>query len=251
MEARRLGRSDLLLTPIGFGAFKIGRNEGIKYPSGYALPTEAEAERLLNAVLDAGIRYIDTAPAYGMSEERIGRAIAPRRGEFVLSTKVGEQFERGTSRYDFSEGALRASLEQSLSRLRTPAVDIVFLHVPAGDEAILRETDAVAALLEFRRAGMTRAVGLSAKSIGAARLALQWADALMLEYHPSERTFEPVIAEAAGAGVGVVVKKALASGRLPARDALRFVLSNAGVSSAVVGSLSLDHLRENIAAASG
>src|SRR5438128_1494734 len=75
VDTRPLGSSGIAVTPIGFGAFKIGRNEGIKYPSAYSLPTDAESERLIHQILDLGVNYIDTAPAYGVSEERIGRAI--------------------------------------------------------------------------------------------------------------------------------------------------------------------------------
>jgi aryl-alcohol dehydrogenase-like predicted oxidoreductase len=113
------------VTPLGFGAFKIGRNQGIKYPSAYDLPDEASVTRLLNEVLDLGINYIDTAPAYGLSEERIGRAIGRRRSKFVLSTKVGETFADGQSTFDFTERGIRESVERSLHRLKTNVIDIV------------------------------------------------------------------------------------------------------------------------------
>src|SRR5687768_3221126 len=102
MEQRQLVRDAPPVSVIAFGAFKIGRNEKIKYPAGYKLPTFEEAQRLLNAVLDLGINYIDTAPAYGHSEEWIGRALTGRRGDFLLSTKVGETFEQGQSIWDYS-----------------------------------------------------------------------------------------------------------------------------------------------------
>src|ERR1700753_3497434 len=92
----------LILPPVsslGFGSFKIGRNVGVKYPSAYDLPSDAEVDRLLNGVLDLGCNLIDTAPAYGLSEERIGRSIGHRRDEFILSTKVGESFEDGRSMF--------------------------------------------------------------------------------------------------------------------------------------------------------
>lgn len=235
------------MTSIGFGAFKIGRNEGIKYPQGYALPDDREAEALLNGVLDAGINYIDTAPAYGSSEERIGRFLGWRRGEFVLSTKVGETFEKGRSSYDFSRAAVEASVSRSLKRLRCEAVDIVFIHAGGGDDlAILRETPVIETLLSLRRRGLTRAVGLSGKTVAAAEAAIAWADVLMVEYHALDRSHEAVMRLAAAAGVGVVVKKGLASGRLRPGEAIPMVLRTEGVGSLVVGGLSLDHLRENI-----
>src|SRR5690606_15281931 len=93
--------------------------------------------RLLNAILDLGINYIDTAPAYGLSEERIGRAIAHRRDEFVISTKVGERFEDGTSYYEFDRSSVESSLANSLQKLRTDVLDIVFIHAPADDVRVL------------------------------------------------------------------------------------------------------------------
>src|SRR5690606_38926072 len=116
---RPLGRTGLSVSAIGYVAVKIGRNQAVKYPRPFDLPDEAEASRVLNAVLDCGITHIDTAPAYGLSEERIGRALAHRRREFVLSTKVGEEFVEGESRFDFSAAAIRRSVHRSLARLRT------------------------------------------------------------------------------------------------------------------------------------
>ena len=86
MVYRSLGNTGLSVSPIGFGAFKIGRNVRTKYEQNYDLPSDKEVERLLNGLLDLGINYIDTAPAYGTSELRIGKAITHRRDDYVLST---------------------------------------------------------------------------------------------------------------------------------------------------------------------
>ncbi len=246
MVRRRLGSCGLAVSSIGFGAFKIGRNVWIKYAQGYDLPGDSAVDRLLNTVLDLGIKYIDTAPAYGISEERIGRAIAARRREFVLSTKVGETFDDGRSTYDFSERAVRTSIERSLERLRTDELDIVLIHSDGNDLQILNETDVVPTLIALRDAGVIKAIGLSAKTVDGARAALAWADVLMVEYHVRDQSHRPVIAEAAEAGVGVVVKKGLASGELDPAEAVPFVLSTAGVASLVIGSLGIDHIQANI-----
>jgi aryl-alcohol dehydrogenase-like predicted oxidoreductase len=249
LPRRPLGRTGLSVSPIGFGAFKIGRNQKTKYAAAYELPSDAHVAELLNGLVDLGITYIDTAPAYGTSEERIGRAISARRAEFVLATKVGEIFETGTSRYDFSPSAIRASVERSLERLRTSAIDVLLLHSDGRDEWIQTQTDAVATLQELKRQGSVRAIGLSGKTVDGARRALEWADVLMVEYHLRDRSHEAVIAEAAAHGLGVVVKKGLASGELPAEEAINFVLENPHVASLVIGGLSLDHFRANLAAA--
>ncbi len=246
---RPLGRTGFSISPIGFGSFKIGRNQKTKYAARYELPSDEQVAALLDGLLDLGINYIDTAPAYGTSEERIGRAIANRRSEYVLATKFGETFEEGESSYEFSVAAIRKSVELSLARLRTPAIDVLLLHSDGRDDWIQTQTDAVATLEWLKRKGHVRAIGLSGKTVEGARQALEWADVLMVEYHLRDRSHEAVIAEAATRGVGVVVKKGLASGALPADDAIRFVLENPNVSSLVIGGLSLEHFRTNLAAA--
>lgn len=230
---------------LGFGSFKIGRNEGIKYPAGYALPTDDEVKTLLNGILDLGCNLIDTAPAYGLSEERIGRAIHHRRSEYVLSTKVGETFESGTSTYDYSAVAVRASIERSLNRLQTDRLDVVFIHSNGDDRRILAETDAVPILKELKAAGQIGAIGLSGKTIEGAQLAIRWADALMIEYNQRDQSHQDVIEQAAKQGLAVFVKKGLGSGNLPAAESIRFVLSHPGVTSLIVGGLSLAHFRDN------
>ncbi len=250
MSLRPLGSTSLQVSPLGFGAFKIGRNEKIKYPQPYDLPDDAAAERLLNGALDLGINLIDTAPAYGISEERIGRFVSHRRREFVLSTKVGERFIGGESVYDFSGAAVRASVADSLRRLRTDAVDLLLVHSNGDDLAIQQQTDLVPTLQKLKLAGYARCIGFSGKTVAGAEMALSWADVLMVEYHLEDLSHAEVLAKGAKQGVGVLVKKGLASGTLAAESAIQFVLSNSNVSSLIVGGLNLEHWRSNLVAAS-
>jgi aryl-alcohol dehydrogenase-like predicted oxidoreductase len=233
------------ITKLGFGAFKIGRNERIKYPSGYPLPTDAEVERLLNGILDLGCNLIDTAPAYGISEQRIGATIAHRRNEYLISTKVGETFEDGKSTYDYSADSIRASIHRSLQRLKTDHLDIVFIHSNGDDRRILTETDAVSVLRDFRSQGIIQAIGLSGKTIDGAQLAMDWADALMIEFNSCDQSHRETIMKAAERGIGVLIKKGLGSGSLPAAESIRFVLSQPGVCSLIAGGLSLEHFQDN------
>ncbi len=244
-----MAKINLAQSPIGFGAFKIGRNQDVKYPQPFELPDLPKLEALLNGLLDLGINYFYTAPAYGSSEERIGRTIAHRRREYVLSTKVGETFERGVSAYDFSRRAVRESIHRSLKRLRTDVLDLVFIHAGRDDVTILKETDVVATLRALRDEGCIRAIGLSGHSEAAFLASLDWSDAIMLTYHQEDRSKEPIIAEAARRGVAVIVKKPLASGTLSADKAIPFALRNPGVLSVVVGSLSISHMQENLRSA--
>jgi aryl-alcohol dehydrogenase-like predicted oxidoreductase len=253
VEKRQLGTGGPLVSPIGFGAFKIGRNQKTKYGGHYELPEEKVAARLLNEVLDLGINYIDTAPAYGESEQRIGAALSHRRSQFILSTKVGETFDArsGTSTYDFSREAIEDSVRQSLERLRTDYLDVLVLHSPGDDLSILTGSDAVPTLLGLRERGIVRAVGLSSKSPEGSLAAIPWADVLMVEYHLADRSQEAALEAAAAAGVGIIVKKGLSAGHLSAAEAIPFVLANRAVSTLIVGSLSAEHMRENLKLAGG
>jgi len=242
---RPIGSTGLRVPPLGFGAFKIGRNQGVKYPTPYDLPDDATVNRLLNSVLDLGCTLIDTAPAYGLSEQRIGNAIAHRRDEYVLSTKVGETFIDGQSTFDFSADGVRRSLERSLSQLKTTVLDIVLIHSNGDDLQIQQQTDTVTILRDFRSRGLIRAIGMSGKTIEGAELALEWADVLMVEYHLQNTSHSAAIQQAADAGVAVFVKKGLSSGQLDPADSIRFVLSQPGVTSLIVGGLNFDHFRAN------
>jgi len=247
MVLRALGKTGLKVSPISFGAFKIGRNEKTKYEQSYPLPSEEETSRLLNGVLDLGINLIDTAPAYGLSEQRIGRHISTRRREFILSTKVGETFENGKSTYDFSARAIAESVERSLTRLKTTSVDFLFIHSDGREVA----AETISAIQNVKKLGKTRFIGLSGKTIDSARGALKWADALMIEYHPRDKSHERIIDEAAKSGVAVFAKKPLASGQIAAKEAIPFILKKPQVATLVIGGLNLEHIKQNLQIASG
>lgn len=248
---RPLGRTGLTPAPVGFGAFKIGRNQATKYDAAYALPDDVACEALLDAVLEMGIDLIDTAPAYGTSEERIGRLLSGRRDEFILSTKVGETFEDGVGRFDFSASAIDESVTRSLRRLRTDRLDLVFVHSDGGDVAIIDAGETLETLARRRSTGDLRFIGFSGKTTEGHLRALSTGlvDCLMIEYHPLDESQREVIEQASAAGVGVVVKKGLASGRLDPATAIPHCLRPDGVASVVIGSLTASHLRDNLAIA--
>ena len=254
MTPRPLGRTGLSVSPVSLGAFKVGRNRGIKYPAGYPLPTDAVADRLLNASLDLGVTLIDTAPAYGLSERRVGRFLSHRRGEFALCTKVGETWGVGPDgrpegRYDYSRAAILKSVVSSLRALRTDAVDLLLIHSDGRDRFIQEQTDAVESLRDLKRRGLCRFIGLSGKTPAGCAAALSWADAVMVEYHADDASHGPVMAEAARRGAGVLVKKALAAGRHDPAAAVRFGLGGPGVSSLVIGTASPANLAANVTTA--
>lgn len=249
MNPRPLGNTGLSVSPIGFGAFKIGRNQGTKYAQAYDLPDIDQVQKLVNELIKMGVTYFDTAPAYGLSEERLGQTLPADRSNLTLSTKIGETFTQGQSTYDFTQTSIEQSIQRSLTRLNTNCLDLVFIHSNGQDMHILHETDAVQTLKNLKAHGLIKAIGFSGKTVEGAQAALAWADVLMVEYHLDDQSHEQVMADAASKGVGIVVKKGLASGRLPAAQAIEFVLSNPAVSSLIVGGLSSSHMQANVAAA--
>lgn len=238
-----LGRD---VAPIAFGSFKIGRNEGIKYAEGYALPSLAESRALLHAACDAGIDIIDTAPAYGLAEARIGQSLMARRSSLVLATKVGERFAGGRSEYDFSRTAVERSIRESMRRLCTDRLDVVHVHSDGSDLAILRDGGALDALEAARARGDVGVIGFSPKTADGAMACLgdSRIGSLMLEYHPRDTSMSAVLDRCVPAGVAVLVKKPLASGAIAPEDAIPFVLAHPAVTAAVVGSLRIEHLQQ-------
>jgi D-threo-aldose 1-dehydrogenase len=160
------------LTRLGFGAAPIGNL--------YREVTDAEAHAAVDSAWDAGVRYFDTAPHYGLglSERRLGAALASRpRDEYVISTKAGrllapnegggDDLEAGgfavpaTSKrvWDFSADGIRRSLESSLDRLGTDHVEIVYLHDP-DDHWEQASREGIPALVELRDQGVVGAIGV-------------------------------------------------------------------------------------------
>ena len=257
-----LGSSGLRVGRVGLGTVKLGRTAGLKYPGPVSIPDDDAALELLRTARELGVNLVDTAPAYGLSESRLGELlprVAPRKA-WVISTKAGEWFDpaaaggRGASHYDFAPAAIRVSVERSLARLKVDAVDLAMLHFGAGfddEEEVVRRGEAMAALHALKQAGKVRAVGASCAKPAAARAALAQTgagrpDVLMLALSTAERDLVPVIADAARDGLGVLIKKPLGSGHLDPCTSLNFVFGHAGVHAAVLGTTSPAHLREAV-----
>lgn len=233
---------------LGLGTVKFGRNSGVKYPRPFALPSDGQIADLLATAQRLGIDLLDTAPAYGRSEQRLGEAIAGERERWVLATKVGEEFAAGVSRYDFSADHVLRSVERSLRRLRTDVLDVVLVHSDGRAVAAIDAAGAFAALRRLQRQGVVRCVGFSGKRLDDGRAALGLADVLMCVVHAGDKSQAPLVAEAADAGIGVLVKKPMASGALPDPAALAAIVRQPGVGAVVTGTLRRDHLAANAAA---
>lgn len=249
MVSRPLGRTGIQVSPISLGTTKLGRNTDVKYPQPFDLPSDKQVGELLEAALALGVNLIDTAPAYGESEARLGPFVAKHRTRLVLCTKCGEKYEHGHSTYDFSVAAVVASAEESLRRLKTDCLDILLLHSDARDAEILTQTDALEGLTRLKKSGKARAIGISARTAEGIAAASRTLDIVMAPFSERESSLAQALQKAHDAGLGVLAIKGLFSGHLEARAAIEFVLCQPFIDALIVGTINPTHLREAVAVA--
>ena len=273
MERRRLGRTELQVSALGFGAWEIGWTD---------VDDGDEVGRLLNEALDAGINFIDSSAAYRWSEELIAKYVGHRRQEFIFATKCGSwrvQQPDGdwVQTLDYSAAAIAPQIERSLQRLGTDCIDIMQLHSPSLDD--LRHGDGIDGLLRAREQGKIRFVSLSADDEAAAyAIEMGGFDTIQLSYNVLLQEPRALIEAARAIDMGIIVKEPIATalydkprpdgsagelwdrarsrlgaaaiGDLPRVEAsLRWLLSDTDVHTAIVGTTNIDHLRQNVAAA--
>ncbi|MBM3139981.1 MAG: aldo/keto reductase [Chloroflexi bacterium] len=210
LPTRELGRTGLRVTQPGYGAMEL---RGA--PRGREVSPE-QAERVLNAVLDAGINFIDTSGDHGMSEELIGRFIAHRRDEHVLASKcgclVGGEPAEGGPRHVYTRENVRDGVEQSLRRMRTDRLDVVQVHGSPSKEE-LEEHGALEELRALRREGKVGFLGASSMLPHLANhIAMGVFDEFQIPYSALQREHEAAISEAARAGAGTVIRDGVARG---------------------------------------
>src|SRR5213593_1550929 len=266
LEQRRLGRTDIVASVLGFGGSEIG----------YQDASRRTVARLLGSALDAGLNVIDTAECYADSESLIGKAIGARRREFYLFTKCGHA--GGWSRADWRQAPLVASIERSLRRLATDYLDLIQLH--SCSLATLRTGEAIEALARARERGWARYIGYSGDG-EAARYAVECGRFDTLQTSVSiadQEALDLTLPLARARRMGVIAKRPLANvawryARRPesyyrseerrvrhldypfVRDtpasaagiALRFTLSVPGVHTAIVGTAKPGRWQENAA----
>jgi aryl-alcohol dehydrogenase-like predicted oxidoreductase len=264
MERRRLGKTDMVASVLGFGGSEIG----------YERAGARTVARLLGSALDAGLNVIDTAECYEESETLIGAALGSRRSECYLLSKCGHP--RGFGRGDWRPASLHASIERSLKRFRTDRVDLIQLH--SCSLADLRQGDAIVALERARERGWARYIGYSGDG-EAARYAVECGrfDTLQTSVSVADQeALELTLPLAASRQMGVIAKRPLANvawryarrpaepyyqpywERLRALDyaflreaervvsiALRFTLAAPGVHTAIVGTKRPERWPEN------
>ncbi len=275
-ERRPLGRTGLEVTRIGFGALEIGRDWGVGDEESRRKPAETEAGAVLNGVLDLGVNLIDTARAYHRSEERIGQFLSGRRSEYVLASKCGEHSNEPQTYYDFSYRAVADSIDLSLRLLQTDRVDVMQIHFGPDPEKVLDEGETVRAMKDAREAGKVRFLGASPGNHLLERCIRSGDfDVLQIGYSLLDRGAKDLIQMAADHGIGVLIRSGLGGGWLTARAAsvpesqrpepvrrllelvegdtdrlhklaLDFLKAHPGISSVLIGTKDLAHLRWNL-----
>ncbi len=201
MEHRRFGKTDMKVAVLGFGGAEIG----------YEGAEQATVDKLLGAALDAGLNVVDTAECYADSEVKIGAAIGQRRKDFHLFTKVGHIAPSGEPGAAWDKAGITASLERSLKRLQTDAVDLFQLHSCSLEE--LKKGECIEALEELKKAGKTRYIGYSGDS-KTALFAIESGrfDALQTSINIADQEcLELTLPAARKQGMGVIAKRPIAN----------------------------------------
>ncbi|WP_248925010.1 aldo/keto reductase [Paenibacillus hamazuiensis] len=166
MQKRKLGKSGIEVSPVGFGCWAIGGPfwlDGL--PDGWGEVDDDESIRAIELALELGINFFDTADAYGTghSEEVIGRALKGRRHEAVIATKFGFTYDAATrnvyTKVDVSPDYIRSACEASLRRLATDYIDLYQIH--AGGIPLEQLDSVIETLEQLKRQGWIRAYGWS------------------------------------------------------------------------------------------
>lgn len=258
------GATGLLVSRLGFGSGSLGGDE----------LSDHEADHFINQVLDAGVNFIDTARGYGKSEERIGQFISHRRNDFVLSTKVGYGIE-GTE--DWTPEIIEKGVDRALELMNTDVLDVVHLHSCPLD--VLQNNGVAEALAKVKEKGKVKVAAYSGENdalgwainsglFGSVQTSVNVCDQLSLS------TWLPL---AQSKGLGVVAKRPVANAFWRFKDrptgqyaeeywlrakamgldpgaeewgewALRFTAFAPGVCTSIVGTKSIDHIKDNIKA---
>ena len=266
----QLGKTGINVSRLSFGTVSLGLPYGIGINGQSQMPTEPDSVALLQAALDRGVNFFDTALAYGKSETLIGTAFADCRDQVVICTKPAHLYDIYAGQKLPLANEIRAkleqSLEQSLKRLNTDYIDIYMSH--DGTEEVIENDTVIDFYQSLKKKGIIRATGVSVYTVQQSLNAIEtgmW-DVIQLAFNMLDQTQLPAIELAAQKGVGIVVRSVLFKGVLTGKGnalhpalrsvqdhrqkylqllndhikmlselAIRFVLSCKGVSSVLIG----------------
>lgn len=248
--------TDLEVSALGLGTVKLGRDKGVKYPENFQIPDDQQALALLDKAWQLGINLIDTAPAYGRSEQRLGELLPQLPHDWRICSKAGESFnsETGESSFDFTADGIKRSVEQSLQRLGRDQIDIMLIHSDGNDLSIIDQHRALETLNELKSQGLIRATGMSTKTVEGGLRTLEHADIAMVTHNLAYQGEQAVLDAANERNKSVFIKKAFASGHLPEgtdaiSESFKLIYQNPAVASVIVGTINPVHLADNVAKA--
>ena len=231
MEYRILGKTGLEISRLGLGGIPIQKID--------AQGTKA----LLRKLMSEGVNFIDTARGYTVSEEYLGFGLEGVREHFVLATKSMAR----------TKDAMAKDIATSLEKLRTDYIDLYQVHNPnAKDlEQVMAPDGALEALLEAKAQGKIGHIGITLHSLELFRKAVElpWVETIMFPYNIVETQGEELIARCAEKNIGFICMKPLAGGAIDdALTALRFVVSNPGVTVVIPGMADEGEIQQNVSA---
>lgn len=274
MLKKRLGRTGLEVSQLGYGSM------GLRGPRtwGIRVVSDEAADHILNLVLDSGINFIDTAPDYGITEQRIGQFIGSRRSEYFLATKCGcapiQHSDHLETRHVWTRDVISRNLETSLNRLQTDYLDLLQFH--GGDAERLQRNGLIDLLVDFRSQGVVRHIGVSSSLPELpTMIGLNVFDTFQIPYSCLAPRHHDLIAQAAHTGAGIIIRGGIAqggpdaeiqrpalndiwaraaldellpSGMSRAELVLRYTLSHPHCHTTIVGTCNPQHLADNISA---
>lgn len=257
---RRLGSTDLQLSLIGLGTVKFGRNTSVKYPDAFELPSMQQITELLELAQSQGINTLDTAPAYGDSEQKLGLIFKQNtttslaRDNWIIITKAGEEYANNQSSYNFSANYINNSINNSLKTLNTDRLDVFLIHSDGSDHDIA-ENESLWQILEMRKKmGDILSYGVSSKTVNGGLNCLKRSDVAMVTYRKDYTDELPILDYALQNNKGILLKKVLNSGHSVTKSdtspekELQYCASHPAVTSMIIGTLNPQHLISNVKA---
>ena len=231
MQYRTLGKTGLNVSMMGLGGIPIQR-------------IDAKGTRvLIEAMVENGVNYIDTARGYSVSEEYLGYALDGLRDKFTIATKSMAR----------TQESMAKDIDISLHNLRTDYIDLYQVHNPTLDQLdqVVAEGGALEALQEAKAAGKIGHIGVTAHSVEVFEkaLAFDWVETIMFPYNIVETQGEALIKKCAEKNIGFIVMKPLAGGAIDDPElAMRFICANGDVSVIIPGMADVSELSQNLAA---
>ncbi len=278
MKMQALGTTDLHVSRISLGTVEIGLPYGIGITEP---PTERAAERILKSALELGITYFDTARGYGAAEERIGKFGISKHEGVVIGTKCAQFLEKGEDpRGAELEHRIRAEVEESLHLLRVDSLQLLQLH--GGSKEQIERGELIEIMQKLKNKGLVQHVGIAVRGEEAAQTAIEsnFFETIQTAYSILDQRMAPrVLPLAKEHNIGIINRSVLLKGALtPAAErlpealtplkgkaraaaaiaaalgidlpalAIRFVISNPAISTALIGTVEPKHLETAIRA---